>query len=108
MAFNFENTFRDMVRAGKEIIEGDLPDLKAKLEEILNNEKTMLKEIAEARISGEITDEDLLSQIEDEKITMENGILMLEVEAKVTLQNSINTAINVLNSAIEKAINLGL
>ena len=108
MAFDFEETFKDMFDAAEGIVEGDFPELKSKLKEVLNNEKDALKEIAEARIRGEITDEDLKSQIEDEKITLESGILMLEVQAKVTLQNALNAAMNVLKSALEKAINAGI
>ena len=108
MAFNFEDTFKDMFNVAEGVVEGDFPELKSKLEEVLNNEKDALKEIAEARIRGEITDEDLKSQIEDEKITLESGILMLEVQAKVTLQNAINAALNVLYSALENAIKAGI
>jgi hypothetical protein len=104
MAFDFEDTFKGMFNAAKGVVEGDFPELKSKLEEVLNNEKEALKDIAEARIRGEINDEDLLSQIEDEKLTLESGILMLEVHAKVTLQNAINAAMNVLKSAIDTVI----
>ncbi len=84
------------------------PKAKDAMESVLKEEAGALKSIAEARIRGDIDDDELESQLEDEKATLEAGLAMVAVVAKVSLQNAVNAAINVFWKAVKGAIDTAI
>ncbi|MGD2119530.1 MAG: hypothetical protein PVG66_14305 [Chromatiales bacterium] len=104
MSFDIDKTIGDMLSAASDVISGDWPHVKDCIEQAFKAEKDALKEIAEARIDGLIDDDDMKSQLEDEKVALEAALLACRVRAKIMAQNAINAAINVFKEAISLAL----
>ena len=104
MSFDVEATFEDMVAAVSGVLSGEWPELKDCVEKALDDEKEALETIALMRLAGDIDDEDLKSNLDDEKVVLEAALLACKVRAKVVAENAVNAAIDVLNKAIMAAI----
>lgn len=63
-----------------------------------------MNQIALLRLSGQLTDEELQSEIEDEKDTVQAQLLALKVLNKATAQKAANAALNVLYNAVIAAL----
>ena len=104
MAFDIDQTISDMASAISGVITDEWPAVKECVEKALDDEKEALLDIAQARINNEITDDDVKSNLEDEKVVLEAALLACQVKAKVMAQNAVNAAINVLKTAIKAAL----
>jgi len=104
MSFDAEATFEDMIAAVSGVLSGEWPELKDCVEKALRDEKEALETIALMRLGGDIDDEDLKSNLDDEKVVLEAALLACQVRAKVLAENAVNAAIDVLNKAIFAAL----
>jgi hypothetical protein len=104
MSFDIEGTIEDMVSAVSGVISGEWPEVKDCVKQALEDEKEALEEIAKARINGEIDDEDMKSQLEDEKVALEAALLACQVKAKAAAQKAVNAAVDVFRNAVSAAI----
>lgn len=104
MSFDIDSTIGDMISAMSEVISGEWPNVKDCIKLALQDEKHALADIARARLDNEIDDEDMKSQLEDEKIALEAALLACQVRAKVMAQKAANAAIDVLKEAISLAL----
>jgi len=104
MSFDIDTTITGMISAISEVIPGDWEGVKDCVEKALKEEKEALSDIAAARLAGDINDEEMKSQLEDEKVALEAAFLACQVKAKVMAQNAANAAITVLKNAIKATI----
>jgi hypothetical protein len=104
MAFDADQLVKGMMGAAQTSFGEDWPKAKDALARVLADEKEALKDIAEARINGDINAEDMESQLADEKLAFEAGMAMVQVRTKKTIENAINAAMAVLKGAIEAAL----
>ena len=104
MGFKIDQALEDMTGAVASVVSNDWPGIKSCVEKALQDEKDALKEIVDAHEAGDLTDEDLESQLEDEKLALESALLACQVKTKVMAQNAANAAINALTAAIKLAI----
>ena len=104
MSFNIDTTLEDMVAAVKAIVDKDRHKISGYAKQIFDDEKKTLNQIALLRLSGQITDEELQSEIEDEKDTVQAQLLALKVLNKATAQKATNAALNVLYKAVIAAL----
>ena len=63
-----------------------------------------IEAIAQARLTGEIDDDDVKSQLADEKDTLRAALLACKVKGKVAAQKAANAAIKVLADAIKATL----
>lgn len=70
----------------------------------LQDENYALVQIAEARLAGEINDEELASQLEDEKLVLEATILACQAKQGSWRKKAANAAMDVLKAAIDAAL----
>lgn len=63
-----------------------------------------MNQIAFLRLSGQLTDEELQSELEDEKDTVQAQLLALKVLNKATAQKAANAALDVLYKAVIAAL----
>src|SRR3954467_11118119 len=101
MAFNSSETLKDMIAAVEEVVAGEWPRIKYGAQDALKEQEDALEEIAAARVKGDITEEEMQSQLEDEKLTFQAALLACEVKAKATAQQAANAAFKVLEQAIQ-------
>ncbi len=70
----------------------------------MENEREALEELAQARLSGEISEDEFNEEVEREKKVIEAGLLTLEIMTKAMAQKAVNFAINVFVKAVKLAI----
>lgn len=104
MAFDTSQTLKDMAAAAQAVFAQDWPKVKDCAEEALLEQKESLAEIAAACIAGDLTRDEMDSQIEDEQKAFETMLLACEVKAKATAQHAANAAFEVLEKAILAAL----
>lgn len=104
MSFDMEQAAKDMLAA----IEGELstewPKIRDCTEKAVREEQDILKAIAKARIEGAIDDDEMQSQLDDEKETLEAVLLVCKIKARRAAQDAANAAIEVLKKAIRVSV----
>jgi len=104
MSFDFEDTFKSMVNAERTELLEDTEQIRNQMKQILEDEKDRLKLIAAIKLDPTATDAEFNAALENEKDVLENAALALEIQVRATAQQAINAAINVLNTALNTAI----
>ena len=98
MSFDFDAVLGDMLGAVKESVDADWQELSDYSKQVLENEKQTLKDLAQLRLDGDITDEELKSELEDEKDTVEAELAAIQVVTKAMAQKAANAAISIRDS----------
>ena len=104
MSFDIETVLGDMLTAVKDSVDADWDDVKSYAKQVLENEKETLAELAEQRLRGKITEEELKSEFDDEKDTIEAELKAIQVMTKAMAQRAANAAMDVLSKAIKAAL----
>ncbi len=104
MSFNIEQTLKDMLNAAKGVFAEEWPMIKDDMKRVLEDEKNALWDIAEARLRGEINDEELEEQLKDEKEAFQAGLSMVRASTKATIQRAIDAVSKVFWSAVKAAV----
>lgn len=104
MAFDIGAVLKDMVTAACDVLSTEGPKVKGCVKKAIEEEKEALEAIAKARIEGEITAEDMKSQMADERDALKASMLVCQVKGKVAAQKASNAAIKVLTDAISVAL----
>lgn len=104
MSFDIEKTLGDMTAAISGVISSEWPNVQACISKAMDDEKVAFADIAKARLDNEIDDEDMQSQLEDEKVALEAALLACQVKAKAMAQKAANAAVDVLKAAIKAAL----
>lgn len=103
MSFDIESVSKQMVSAISDSVKDDVGEIKQYADTIIKNEKDSLKELGEARIQGQITDDVFDREIEREKKVVETELLKIRLMTKASAQKSVNTAVNVFVAAVKAA-----
>lgn len=104
MSFDIDAVLGDMLSAMKDSVDTEWDEIEGYAKQILDNEKDALSELAEQRLRGEITEEELKSELDDEKDTVEAEMKAIQVMTKAMAQRAANAALDVLYNAIKAAI----
>jgi len=104
MSFNIELVLKNMVDAIKDSVSEDVGEIRDYADTILENQKESLIELAEARISGEISESVFEREIEREKKVVETELLTIQIMTAAGAQKAVNAAINVFVKAVKAAI----
>ena len=104
MAFNIEETGKNMLSAAAGVLTGEWPGIQDCVKKAFEDEKDALASIAEARLAGQINDDEMKSQLEDEAATLTAMLLVCQVKTKLAAQQAINAALKVLTEAVQVAL----
>jgi hypothetical protein len=104
MSFNIEKTLTDMVKSAGDVLSDQGLKAKGPVEQVLRDHKEALQEIAEARIKGDIDDDDLKDQLKDEQQAFQAGLSMVRAEEKATVQDAMNIALDTFRKAVRAAL----
>ena len=104
MSINIGELLKDMANAMKDSVKEDIGDIPEYANQILENQKESLEELALARLSGEIDDEVFDREIKREKTVVETELLTIQIMTKVQAQKAVNAAIDVFVQAIKVAL----
>ena len=104
MSFDIETVLKDMASAAAESSSDRTNEIKQYAKTILENEKNSLKELGQARIKKEISEEVFDREVEREKKVVETELLAIEIMTKAMAQKAVNAAIDVFTKAVKAAI----
>lgn len=104
MSFDIGAVLGDMADAVINVVSDDSGKVDEYAKRIMENEREALEELAQARLSGEISEDEFNEEVEREKKVIEAGLLTLEIMTKAMAQKAVNFAINVFVKAVKLAI----
>jgi hypothetical protein len=104
MSFDIGAVLGDMAGAVKDVVSGDLGKVRGYAKTIMENERASLEELAQARLAGEISEEEFNDEIEREKKVLEAELLTLEIMTKAMTQKAVNSAIDIFVKAVKLAV----
>ena len=104
MSFDFGKTLADMLDAAKKVSADEWPAIQDDVQRVFRDQEEALKDIAKARIRGDIDDDDLKRQLEDEKEALAAGLAMVRSTRKSTIQRVLNAAVEVFWTAVRAAL----
>lgn len=104
MAFDIEEVLDGMFGAAAGVLSTEWSKVQACFKAAINDERDAIEAIAEARLNREIDDDEMMSQLEDEKEVLKATLLVCKVKGKIAAQKAANAAIQVLSDAIKAAL----
>ncbi len=85
-------------------VKDDVDNILAYLLEIFDHQKEALKDLAEVKLSGVITEKVFIRELELESKVLETELLTISIITKAISQKAINAAKNTLKEAIRLAL----
>lgn len=104
MEFDIGAVLKGMVAAASDVLSTEGQKVKECVKKAIEEEKDALNAIAKTRIAGEITADDMKSQIADEKDALKAALLVCQVKGKLAAQKAANGAIKVFTDAVKVAL----
>ena len=104
MTLDIEATFKDMARAASGVLAGESRRVRRAIEEVLEDQKEALRAIAEARLAGDIDDDEVAHQIRSERLAFRSGLAMVRAVTKASVQKAANAAFAVFIKALKAAL----
>jgi hypothetical protein len=104
MAFNFNLVMGDMTNAIRENSADESGNISTYAKTVMEKEKISLQELAQARLDGEISEQEFNDEVEREKKVLQAELLTLKIMGKAMAQKAINAAMGVFINAIKVAI----
>jgi hypothetical protein len=104
MSLDLDATLREMAAAAARVLKKEGRTVRGAMKEVLDDRRRSLQAITDARLLGEIDEEELEIQLRDEQLALEAGMKMVAVLSKAAAQKAANAALNVLRKAIATAL----
>lgn len=104
MSLDINAVIKSMGNAAADILKENLNDIPPYLKDIFENKKETLKILAEARLSGVISEKEFNNELKREKKVLEAEMLTISIISKAAAQKAVNAAINVLTDAVKLAV----
>jgi hypothetical protein len=104
MSFDIGAVLGDMADAVRNAVSDDSGKVGEYAKRVMENEREALEELAQAGLSGEISEDEFNEEVEREKKVIEAGLLTLEIMTKAMAQKAVNSAIDVFVKAVKLAI----
>lgn len=104
MNFEINEVINNMKNAAVDSVKDDVEIIPGYLDRVFENEKEALKELTEARLTGEISEAEFRHELERLKLVFETEMLTVKIITKTAAQKAVNAAIAVLEKAVNTAI----
>ena len=104
MSVDITRVFKDMAKAAGQSLKDEGAELGAEIHAVLANNKASIAELVEARILGDINEEDFELELAREKVILEAELIAQEIAGKAAVQKAVNGAMQVLTSAVSAAL----
>ncbi|MBY4675797.1 hypothetical protein [Marinobacterium arenosum] len=104
MTIDFDSLFKEMAEAARQAVKDDLPNFAGYAEQLLDNEKESLKDLAKARLEGVIDEATLAAELAREKRVLEAELLTAQIMAKTSAQKAVNAALEVFYNSLRAAL----
>lgn len=104
MSINVDALITAMLETNKEVLTEELSEAAPYFQKALKDESEIIKRMIELRLSGKLSDEEFISELEDEKKVIEAQILMAGVAAKSAVQKAVNSSFDILYNTVKMMI----
>ncbi|WDD98082.1 hypothetical protein [Thalassomonas actiniarum] len=104
MSIDISKVFKDMANIAGQSLQGEGVELGDEFRSALERNKASIAELVEARTFGDINQEDFDVEIAREKEVLQAELIGLEIAGKAAVQKAVNSAMNVLSSAVSAAL----
>lgn len=104
MAFDINEVLSGMIGAVSGVLTAEWPKIQTCFQLAINNERDAIESISKARIQNEIDDDEMKSQLDDEKAVLMATLLACKVKGKAAAQKAANAAIKVLSDSIKAGL----
>ena len=104
MSLDIGNVFKEMASSAGETLQEEGAGLGNDFLDVLDNNKDTLSELIDARVNGDIDEEEFATEMEREKLVLEAEMLTLEIASKAAIQKAMNAAMDTLSGAIALAL----
>lgn len=104
MAFDIREVIAGCMAAIKGAVTEDWPQVKEFAAQFLTMRQSRLELLARMRLSGQISDADLQSYLEDEKSVLQSELHAIAVVTKAVAQRAANEALDVFWKAVQAAL----
>lgn len=104
MSFDMQAALSDMLNAVKDAAAGQWTKSRDCARRALEDERTFLERLAEARLAGEIDDGTLAQQLHDEKETLASGLKVCEPLTSRLAQDAADAAVDAFGRAVNTAL----
>lgn len=101
MSFEIDNALAQMVDAMKVAVGESAQEMEKFALAALAKQKAALEELTQARLDGDLDDEEFEDEIKREMLVMETELLTLTVMGKALVQKAINAAIAALTTIVK-------
>lgn len=100
MAFNFDGVLKEMADTVAVSLGGDSKKVKARTDKLLNAHREILHELAELALSGDLSEEELRSEIDDEMNVFKSELVASKIATESLLLKAVNAGTNVFLKAL--------
>jgi len=104
--FDIEGVFKSMAGAVQNTVTTSWPQVQGVWQQFVQTNKDLLQQIADGRISGDLTNADVESYMVDLKNTLTTQLLALAVMGEAIAQQAANAALDIFWGAVNKVIGL--
>jgi len=104
--FDIGETFKSMAGAVQNTVTTSWPQVQGVWMQFAQTNKDTLQDIAAGLISGQITQADASSYMDDMKSLLQSQLLATEIMAEAIAQQAANAAIDIFWGAVNKVIGL--
>ena len=100
MSFDISDSIGQMAGAMEQSVGKDASEFASYAVEVLSKQQEALAELAEARLEGELDQDEFEEELQREMLIVESEMLAANVIAKAAVQKAIQAAIKVLTKAV--------
>ncbi len=104
MSFDIKAGTAAMLNAARGVVGADFPKVRGCVRKTLASEKAFLARVANARLDGEIDDDVLAQQLQDERSTLEMALGVCHALTKEMARDVANAAVDVFSAAVGDAL----
>ena len=100
MSINITRLFKDISL----VEDHNIQHIGDSLYQVLNNNKATIEELVQARLAGDINQEEFDIELLREQLVVEAEMITLDIASKAEVQKVINTAVSSLTSSVQAAL----
>ncbi len=100
MSINITRLFKDISL----VEDHNIQHIGDSLYQVLNNNKASIEELVQARLAGDINQEEFDIELLREQLVVEAEMITLDIASKAEVQKVINTAVSSLTSSVQAAL----
>lgn len=101
---DINSTTNNMLAAMQQTAGANWANIKSTATQVLQKQKGRLLQLAQLRLSGELSEAEFQSRLADQQLIVEAELEALDVMSKATTQKTANAAIDVLEKAVVKSL----